>query len=133
MKRFGDDTGIQASLNVSGDVAVNPLADVTVLRVIQECLANVQAHSEASQVDVTLRDTEEGLEVSVHDNGLGFDPNNAAPSVIGTGVGLMSMRERAGLLGGALSVDSHPGGGCRVVVRIPLHEEKVGVHPSPIG
>lgn len=131
--RFGEETGIHASFKASGDIALNPLADVTVLRVIQECLANVRSHSEASQVDVSVQANGAELEIRVQDDGLGFDPSDAATDGVDRGVGLLSMRERAELLGGSLEIDSAPGRGCRVVLNIPSGEVEIGPDNGPVG
>jgi signal transduction histidine kinase len=73
------------------------------------------------------------VEVKVRDDGMGFDPNSVAPAGMGKGVGLLSMRERAELLGGSLSVESSPGNGCMAVLYIPLREVEVGTDPNSTG
>ncbi len=130
VERFQQDTGISASFSAAGDIALNPLAEVTVYRVVQECLGNVQKHAAASGVDIRLQATDSGLEVTVKDDGRGFDPQAVASHTAKQGMGLMSMRERAELLGGSLSVQSSPGAGCQVVLQIPLEEGEVGTHPD---
>ncbi len=79
------------------------------LRVVQEALTNVRRHSEADRVTVSLSATGDQLRIEVSDNGRGFDPEN-----VEFGVGLRSMRERAGVLDGELRVESEPGNGTRV-------------------
>lgn len=133
LERFGEETGIQAFSSMSEDIALDPLAEVTVFRVIQECLSNVQRHANASQVEVMLQATKNGLEVSVQDNGQGFDPHKVVSGSNGEGVGLLSMRERAELVRGRLSVRSSPGNGCQVVLYVPSREAEVGAHPNLIG
>ena len=118
---------------MSGDVALDPLAEVTMFRVIQECLSNVQKHANASQVEVKLQGTKTGTEVRVRDNGQGFDPDDGVAGAIGEGVGLLSMRERAELAGGRLSVESSPGNGCQVILYVPSKEVEVGAHTNPAG
>ena len=56
----------------------------------------------------------------MEDNGRGFDPGAVGRAATSWGVGLRSMRERAEMLGGALSVDSTPGTGTRMELRVPL-------------
>ena len=73
-------------------------------------------HAEAKQVAITLVRTGGAVTMSVADNGSGFDPESAA----GAGLGLHSMRERIEALGGALSVESTPGTGTRLVARLEL-------------
>ena len=67
-----------------------------------------------SNVRVTLKAEGDGLVAEVHDDGRGFDL-----SLAGAGVGMRSMRERAAALGGKLEVDSEPGRGTRVRLRVP--------------
>ena len=134
VERFGHESGIQASFTMSGGVALNPLAEVTVLRVVQECLTNVQKHSDASQVEVTLQVVDgTGLEAKVKDNGRGFNSHGAASGAVGTGMGLLSMHERAELLGGSLSVQSRPEKGCEITLFIPPQEVEAGAHSNPSG
>jgi len=133
LERFGEETGIQAFSSMSGDIALDPLAEVTVFRVVQECLSNVQKHANASQVEVRLQAMTNGLEVSVQDNGQGFDPHKIVSGSNGEGVGLLSMRERAELVRGCLSVWSSPGNGCQVVLYVPSGEAEVGAHSNLIG
>jgi signal transduction histidine kinase len=118
---------------MSGDIAVDPLAEVTVFRVVQECLSNVQKHANANRVEVRLQARKNGLEVSVQDNGQGFDPHKIVSGSNGEGVGLLSMRERAELVRGRLSVLSSPGNGCQVVLYVPSREAEVGAHSHLIG
>ena len=130
MERFSRDTGIQASTSISGDVVLNPNAEVTVFRILQECLSNVQKHADATQVDMRLEVMDTGLEVRLKDNGRGFDPAHAFSRTDGKNLGLVSMKERAELLGGSLSVQSSPGKGCQIVLYIPLSEVEVGADSS---
>ena len=131
VERFAHETGIEAGFSASGDIEINPLADVTVLRVVQECLANVQTHAGADRVEVSLAAGANELEIRVEDDGRGFDTEMTGPDAIGRGVGLLSMRERAELLGGSLAIDSGPGKGCRVVLSVPMGEVNVGPHNGP--
>ena len=121
VERFGQETGIQASFRASGEVSLDALGEMTVFRVVQECLNNVQEHAEAAQVEVSVRTVEELVEVMVEDNGRGFDPNETSPSGLGKGVGLFSMRERAELIGGSVTLQSAPGSGCVATLRLPSH------------
>ena len=131
--RFAQEAGIQASFTMSGEVALNPFVEVTVFGVVQECLTNVQKHANASQVEVKFQVLDRGLEAIVKDNGRGFDSLEAASSAGGKGMGLLSMRERAEILGGSLTVQSSPGNGCEIVLFIPTLEVGVGANSSPLG
>ena len=89
-------------------------------RVAQEALRNAARHASASAVEVGLRFVDGGLQLSVHDNGVGFDPalKPARPSL-----GHASMRQRASLVGGELRIDSEPGHGTTVLAWAPLNKE----------
>lgn len=119
VERFSDESGIDAPLTVSGSLPTDPLTEVTVYRVVQESLTNVRKHAQATTVQVTLSVSGENLEVTVADDGQGFDTEKAAHSTTG-GIGLASMKERAELVGGSFTVESNPGKGCRTVLRIPV-------------
>ena len=121
VEQFGHQTGIRASLDSPDDVPLDTLTEITVFRIIQECLVNVQKHAGATQVDVSLHLNETSLEARVRDNGRGFDPGDVAAGSEGTGMGLLSMQERAELLGGSVSVHSSPGAGSEVVLYVPLN------------
>jgi signal transduction histidine kinase len=86
------------------------------LRIVGEALHNCVKHAQAPSAEVELRVRGSELELTVHDDGRGFDPATARQR----GHGQRTMHERALLCGGALSVDSAPGRGTRVVVRLPL-------------
>ncbi len=120
VERFGGETGTRVTFNNSGEVELNPLVEVTLFRIIQECLNNVRKHAEANEVEVRLKIMEAEIEVSIEDNGRGFDPNAVTSNTMEGGIGLFSMRERAELVGGNLSVESSPGNGCQVSLHIPL-------------
>ncbi len=91
--------------------------EVVLLRVCQEALANVRKHAAASSVDVRLRYGDQGVELTVTDNGRGFvlPPLAAAAS----GFGLSGMRERIRHVGGTLTVTSAPGAGTTIHAEIP--------------
>ena len=94
-----------------------PLATKEVLyRVAQEALHNVAKHARAQSVDLTLEMHSGDLVLRVSDNGKGFDPTGSFPGHLG----LCSMRERVGAVGGSLEIDSAPGKGTRICVRVPV-------------
>ena len=119
LERFKNETGAHASLSITEGATVAPAAEVTIYRVVQECLANVLQHAAASEVRVSLDITGRGADVQVLDDGRGFDTASSVPTGAGKGIGLLSMRERAELLGGSLSVQSSPGSGCQVDLFLP--------------
>jgi signal transduction histidine kinase len=90
-----------------------------VYRVVQEALHNCEKHSRATRVGVSVRQDGTVLVAEVKDNGRGFVYSEQEPPV-SAGLGLLGMRERASNAGGTLTVDSAPGKGARVLLRIPL-------------
>jgi signal transduction histidine kinase len=101
-----------------GHARFPPAVETAVLRIAQEALANVSRHAAARRVDVDLRRDGACLTLEVRDSGVGLDASPRADRH--RGLGLFSMRERAELLGGTFSVESEPGRGTRVRVRLPL-------------
>jgi len=85
-------------------------------RVMQEALMNAVKHSGVRQFEVTLRGTADAIYLDVVDHGVGFNPQHA---LRGEGLGLVSMHERLSLLGGEIVVQSRPGEGTIVHVRVP--------------
>ena len=121
VERFGQETGIDASFSVSGAPPTDPLSELTVYRVVQESLTNVRKHARASAVQVSLRNSSDGVEVVVADDGNGFDAELVGAQAT-NGMGLTSMRERAELMRGTLTVQTSDGGGCQVALRMPARE-----------
>jgi two-component system sensor histidine kinase UhpB len=89
---------------------------LAVYRIAQEALSNVVRHAGPTRAVIQVAAEDHSLELMVEDYGAGFD--TGAPRR--NGLGLTSMAERARVLGGALSVESHPGGGTCVRLRIPV-------------
>jgi len=114
-ERFERESGITIDLVAASELAVPAAAEVTVLRIVQEALVNVHKHAQASRVDVRLERQGEWLLVGVTDDGEGLQSTNGA----GVGTGLLSMRERAELLGGTLKVENRPEGGTDLLASIP--------------
>jgi signal transduction histidine kinase len=90
-------------------------------RVAQEALQNTAHHAEASLVQITVRPLNGGLQLAIHDDGNGFDPerHRDRPSL-----GLASMRQRIDHLGGSLDIESAPSQGTTVLAWVPLKEER---------
>jgi two-component system sensor histidine kinase UhpB len=88
-----------------------------IYRVAQECLQNIAKHSEATQVNLSLRSADKSIRLSVADNGAGFYAETARNQPMS--FGLAGMQERAALLGGTLAVSSAPGDGARITLQLP--------------
>jgi signal transduction histidine kinase len=94
-----------------------------VYRVIQEALHNAEKHSGATRVRVTVQQLADCLTAEVEDNGKGFEVKQGTVTRRGAGLGLLGMRERMLAVRGSLVIDSAPGRGTRVSIRIPLQQE----------
>ncbi|MEA2468986.1 MAG: two-component system, NarL family, sensor histidine kinase UhpB [Thermoleophilaceae bacterium] len=116
VRRFAAQTGIKTDLNASGEeTRLQPDEEIAVFRIAQEALANVARHAGASQVKVDLRAGKEGIELTVRDDGRGFEPEMP----VGNGLGLGGMAERARLVGGELTIESQPGAGTQLCLKVP--------------
>jgi PAS domain S-box-containing protein len=96
--------------------------ETALYRIVQEALTNTAKHAVAKAVRIVVERGPSSVQVTVEDDGCGFDDDAGS----GGQFGLSGMRERAALLGGCLTIESGPGRGTRVVVRIPLGEERDG-------
>ena len=97
-----------------------PLPDpisLNIYRIVQEALQNVARHSGAKEAAVTIFGNDRTLQLSISDNGCGFDTGITAR---GGSLGLISVRERVRLMHGSLSIDSGPGRGTRIDATIPI-------------
>jgi len=119
LDEFGQRTAIRTQLLMSGDPAALPAPiQVPVFRIIQEALSNVRKHAQARTVVVELHAALSVLEVTVRDDGQGFDPA-ASVERGATNMGLGIMRERVALLGGSLQIESRPGRGTILHLTLP--------------
>lgn len=124
VEKFRERHGIGCTITIEPaqmDIA-DPYA-TAVFRILQEALANVGKHAQATNVSVALRQADGRIRLVVGDNGTGFDlglPRKAAS------FGLVGLRERARLVAGDLTVRSKPGEGTQIDVDIPLSEPLAG-------
>lgn len=101
-------------------------SEIHLYRVIQECANNIIKHAEASEVRVTIRKEAGALTLTITDNGKGFTPAGSRAAELNTrGFGLAGMTERVRLLGGTHTVDSAPGQGTTVTIKLTIPEEKL--------
>lgn len=136
---IGFDTAVQQALDKFGElhnlnchfysenepIDMNRVVEITLLRVIQEACNNTVKYAEASQIDVTISYLKDHVVLSISDNGKGFDPTTISKTSKPdhSGFGLSMMRERVYLLSGNITVESHPGKGCKIIVDVPISKE----------
>jgi signal transduction histidine kinase len=110
--------GVEVELELDHELVVDAEARNALLRILHEALINAVRHGSAEQILVRLgKMPQGGLSLRIADDGSGFDVRGAAGAA--TGLGLTSMQERAGILGGTLSITSAPGTGTVVEVELP--------------
>jgi signal transduction histidine kinase len=114
---FRRHAGIAATLLVVDEsIVLDDDSQTAIFRIVQESLTNVARHAAAGEVTVTLDSSDAYCQVTVQDDGVGFDPGQVGKSSLG----LVGMRERVLMVGGAIDIDSVPCRGTTVVVRVPL-------------
>ena len=119
--RTSEDTGIEVNFSVQGAEKKLPdQVEITIFRIVQEGLANVKRHSEATKVAVTLKFSDERVSVTVQDNGKGFAcPSKISTLAVNGKLGLVGLVERVTLLKGTFLVHSEPGMGTSLFAELP--------------
>ena len=111
-----DNRVIKVQLHAEGlDRRLEPAVESMLYRVIQECVNNVIKHSGANQLDLSLTADDEGISVTVEDNGKGFNPEQIAKE----GLGLQNIKSRIKYLKGTVDIDSAPGRGTLIALHVP--------------
>ncbi len=114
-------TGIRVQFKTfAGMDQLNSDQRTTLYRIAQTALSNVAEHSQASRVELRISKTAEAVHLTVTDNGNAFDVQQMSGLQSGQHLGLISMRERAEMKGGAFRVESEEGKGTTLHVQIPL-------------
>jgi signal transduction histidine kinase len=109
---------VALDLSLEGELSdLGETVNITVYRIVQECLTNVVRHAGADRAQISIRRTGDVLEVVVDDNGRGLGERNATETAR---FGLIGMRERVQALRGEFELLKQPGSGLRVRARIPL-------------
>jgi two-component system sensor histidine kinase DegS len=111
--------GIKVSSKLdTAETTLSPQQELAVYRVLQEALQNVHKHAQAAAVGIVWQRSAGNWVLHVTDDGIGFDLVKAARRA--KSVGLLSMRERAELIGGTLQIQSSPGKGSAVTLQLPI-------------
>jgi signal transduction histidine kinase len=124
VKDYQSKTGLETKFIQAGTPAEPPRAvSIYLLRVIRELLNNALKHAEADHVIVTVRGSDSVFEVIVGDDGRGFDPESIlkSPGKF-SGIGIISVREWVSGINGQLSIESRPGIGTSVTIKIPIEK-----------
>jgi len=128
--RFAEQHRLDFSFDADEDLGtIDRDAAICIYRIVQEGLRNVVNHAHSPSAAVTLARVGNELHLTIDDNGRGFEPTHAAAR---TGLGLLSIEERARLVNGRVSISSTHGRGTKILVYIPVapawHSAAPGVH-----
>lgn len=114
-------TSLPVVLTVSGEFTLPAEVQIAFYRICQEALSNVAKHAKARQVEIDLKQEGEVTELRIHDDGLGFDPDEP----VSGHYGLDMMRERAENAGLQLTITSQPGHGTELILNWTDHKENL--------
>ena len=127
MRRFAEDfldaKGIEFSIRSSleeRDVHLGADLRREVYLIFKECISNLVKHSACTEAALTFTISGPWLTITIADNGKGFEPASNGTATGMGGHGLASMQRRAHAVGGSLTIDSHPGSGTRITLKVPI-------------
>jgi len=124
LKLYGDAFAKQAGIYVSVDAQVDerpaPEVETIIYRITQEALTNVAKHAQARHVWIRLAAGGQAVDLTIRDDGVGFDPEQAARLLKDGHFGLVGMRERAEMGGGRMDLDSRQDHGTTIHLTLPL-------------
>lgn len=112
------DFKLNTNIAIASKISLTSLSteiNTTIYRIVQEALTNITKHSGATMVDLQLQQIENKIELTIQDNGCGFNPTDNT-----TGFGLQGIQERTKALEGNFTLQSELGKGCQITVEIPL-------------
>jgi len=122
-KELSDKAGVEVQFSPSAVPSTLPKeVSLCLFRVLQEALQNAVKYSGVKVFRVNLCGTPDGMELTVSDDGIGFDEHDWFSR---QGLGLISMRERLQMVDGAFDIRTHPGGGTTISARVPLREAEM--------
>ncbi|PYT66540.1 MAG: hypothetical protein DMG39_26580 [Acidobacteria bacterium] len=117
-QEFEKRTGIHCQVALPVEpLHLDPERSTAIFRIFQESLTNVARHAQATSIEARLEVEQDQILFTVHDNGKGFEPQEAKSK---KSLGLVGMQERAHLLHGEVSIEGIPGSGTTLILRIPL-------------
>ncbi len=134
VESFNRENGVTCEFKIIGSMnRLSLVQEVSIYRIILEALNNVRKHAQASHVDLILKFDLEYAIVEITDDGQGFDLSAAlSDKVAKSSIGLITMKERAEMLGGALNIITAPGNGTKIFGRLPPLTHSDSTHISSI-
>lgn len=116
--------GIACNLDDRSGDRMSDNMENSLFRIAQELLTNAVKHSEAGEINVSIRRSRENIQITVQDDGVGFKENEAPHTSKTQRFGLFSVREQLASLGGQLIIESSPGRGSKVTAVTPFAEQE---------
>jgi signal transduction histidine kinase len=121
LHEFGKHTGIKTYfIEQEIELELPPETSINLFRIFQESMTNIARHSGATEVKVNMRYEDGKIELTIEDNGRGFDKGQALEKKT---LGILGMKERTAMMEGTYEIQSHPGKGATVRVVVPLQAE----------
>lgn len=113
--------GIHIDISVKGEERkISPLTEVTIFRVVQESICNIQRHSRAKRASVVLEFDDDFIKLTLRDDGIGFEPPDRLALYANEGkLGLIGMEQRILSVGGTIKIDSRPGESTTILAEVP--------------
>lgn len=124
---FQEESGISVSFQTRGTTLdLKPVLSITVFRIVQEAINNINKHAKARSVYIHLEYAQNELRLNINDDGVGFDTERLKQrgEDISSGFGLISMKERVDLLNGEMNIGSEPGKGTRLNIALPFMQDE---------
>lgn len=126
-KRYEDTFGIETEFDVVGNKRrFHSSIETALYRISQEAMINAAKYADTDKLYIRFRDLGRKIELSIEDFGKGFDLDQIR--ILGTGLGLFGMKERAHLLGGQVEIVSAPNKGTTIKITIPINEKGEPLH-----
>ena len=125
-EKFEEESGIIVDFAEEGETkSIGKNLRGTLYRMVRELLHNIEKHAGAEHVSVSLNCFADTIEISVEDNGSGFDAAQVLlPGNKNNCIGLFSIKQRIEYLGGSMAIASQPGAGSRITLRVPVNPER---------
>ena len=123
LDEFGIQTGIETQFTneAQRELDISSVAEIQLVCILQEALANVRKHAHARCVKVAFTALDKKIQIAIRDDGKGFEPSMLQEDQ-SSGFGLRFMRERADAIGSSLKVHSAPGEGTEILLTVPMKE-----------
>lgn len=119
LEHFQSAAEVECALDLNLPDEISPLQREAIARILSEALTNIRRHANATHVWVKVCGDQNGTQLEIRDDGIGFDPSSTPPGHYG----LIGIRERARLAGGQLTIHSQPGTGSQLLVHFSNSEQ----------